>query len=41
VRQELVQQRRWLSDQRFLDLFGGADLVRIRAVAAGRRLARR
>jgi chromate transporter len=27
MRQELVQRRKWLTDQRFLDLFGAANLI--------------
>lgn len=27
MRQEVVQRRGWISDQRFLDLFGGANLI--------------
>jgi chromate transporter len=27
MRQELVQRRKWLNDQRFLDLFGAANLI--------------
>jgi len=27
MRQEVVQRRKWLSDQRFLDLFGAANLI--------------
>jgi chromate transporter len=27
MRQELVQRRRWLSDARFMDLFGATNLI--------------